>query len=347
MKKILFVFTVAAVALTACTNESTEYVGSGPEAKEIAFSPLTQPTTRAAVEGTTFPTTITNMYVSAYDASNNRPFFDATTFTYASAKAVVSGATTYQVWAGGKYWPFNPVTINFLAYTELNSTSGSSATWGATGDSPLPNAAKVTLVMADNSTAQNDLMYAIGTGAVTESSTSLTFPTKVDMQFKHAQALIAFTVKSSDPVGSAITINSIKLTGAKYGGTFTVTHNNYNSPTVARTATGVWSALSAASSDPVIVPGWTASALSTTETAVGNGLMIVPDETDSGDFTSFTINYTLDEKTYDFTYTPTSTNVAKGSKYIYNIVFTLHEILVAPTVENWGSTTATAVNIGS
>ena len=49
MKKVLFMISVAAVALASCSNESSEYVGSGPEAKEIVLNPLAQPPTRAAV----------------------------------------------------------------------------------------------------------------------------------------------------------------------------------------------------------------------------------------------------------------------------------------------------------
>jgi hypothetical protein len=59
---------------------------------------------------------------------------------------------------------------------------------------------------------------------------------------------------------------------------------------------------------------------------------------------SFTINYTVDEKTYDYTYTPASTALAQSTKYTYNITLTLQEIKIAPEVVDWTPTT-TAVNV--
>ena len=93
MKKNLFLIPVAALAFAACTNETTEYVGD-TSPKEIAFKPIAQPSTRAAVDGTIFPDVA--MQVAAWDVTNSRDFFTATTFT--------ENATT---WKGGKYWPLS------------------------------------------------------------------------------------------------------------------------------------------------------------------------------------------------------------------------------------------------
>ena len=196
--------------------------------------------------------------------------------------------------------------------------------------------------MSDNSGAQRDLMYARGNGAVTQSGNSLSFPDKVDMEFKHAQAWIDFKVKANSTVETAITINSITLTGAKYNGTYTVTHTAYNAKT-GQSVAGAWSALGSAQN--IAVPGWSATALTTSFVTVGDGLMIVPDDAATGDFTSFTINYTFDGKTYEYTYTPASTQVEQAKHYIYEINFTLHEIYINPTVEDWADQSATSVEI--
>ena len=340
MKKYLFLVSVAAVALTACTNESVEYVGDAPQAKEIGFAPLSKPSTRAAVDGTDFPTTL-DMKVAAYQVEatggSAGVYFDATTYKH-GYKGGSDASGTY--WGGetARYWPLTPAYINFLAIANANADNATGVTWGTN------KADQVTIVMSDNSSAQRDLMYARGNGAVTQSGNALTFPDKVDMEFKHAQAWIDFKVKAKTDVEEAITINSITLTGAIYNGTYTVTHTAYNAKTGQGVA-GAWSALGSAQN--IAVPGWTPATLSSSAFAtVGNGLMIVPDDTSTGDFTSFTINYTFDGKTYTYTYTPASTQVEQAKHYIYEITFQLHEIFINPTVADWADQTAPAVPIG-
>ena len=343
MKKNLFLIPVAALAFAACTNETTEYVGdTSPTAKEIAFSPLAQPNTRAAVDGTGFPTTL-DMKVAAYQVEatggSAGVYFDATTFKYQYAGGASNSTANASYWGAetnAKYWPLTPAYINFLAIANANADNSTDVTWGTN------KADQVTIVMADNSSAQRDLMYAIGNGEVTQSGNALTFPTKVDMQFHHAQAWIDFKVKAKTDVETAITVNSITLTGAKYAGTYTVTHTNYNAKS-SQSVAGAWTALGDAKN--VAVPGWSATALTTSLVTVGNGLMIVPDDAATGDFTSFTINYTFNGKTYDYTYTPASTNVDQKKHYIYEITFQLHEIFINPSVEDWADQTATGVTI--
>lgn len=324
MKKNLLLIPVAALAFAACSNEKTEYVGDTPiQPKEIAFSPLVQPSTRAAVDGAAF--TPTTMEVAAWDVTNGRDFFTATTFT--------QDATT---WKGGKYWPLSAAYINFLAYAELNAGS---ATWNLVGAGKA--ASGVTLVMADNKTAQKDLMYAIGNGEVTQTGNALAFPANVPMTFKHAQAWVRFMADAYDATsGGKVTLNSITLNGAKYNGTFTVTHTNYNASS-SQSVAGAWSALGSAAD--VAVPNWSAAAIAYDAggdgVVVGDGLLIVPDDNSStADFTSFTINYTLDGNTYDYTYTPATAaaaNVDQAKKYTFKINFHLHEIEILPSVTDW------------
>ena len=246
MKRSIILITVAALALVGCTKVQDVYIGA-PESHEIAFQAVSTPTTRAAVDGTAFPADVT-MQVAAWDVTNNRDFFTATAFT--------KDATT---WKGGKYWPLSAAYINFLAYANL--TSGS-ATWNLVGENKA--ASGVTLVMADNSSTQNDLMYACGHGEVTFESNTLSFPANVPMQFKHAQAWVKFTVKAGDAASaSAITVNKITLNSVSCQGTYTVTHTNWNS-TSANTVAGVWSAYDtyAGNVDAVAAAGYSALSIS-------------------------------------------------------------------------------------
>lgn len=333
MKKVLIISAIAALALVSCAKVTDQYVGA-PESREIAFQAITTPATRAAVDGTTFPTSAT-MEVAAYDATAGANYFDATTF---------SNVATTTTWSGSKYWPFTPATINFLAYAEL--TAGS-ATWNATNP-----ASAVTLVMGDNKTAQNDLMYACGTGTVTQTVNALSFPTNVPMVFKHAQAWVKFTVKAGDATSaSAITINSITLNSVSCQGTYTVTHSNWNETAATRAAAvpanskdgsvaGVWSEYATYATAVPSIKNGGYSALSTSVQDYSS-LMVVPAQ----GMASFTINYTLGGNTYNYTYTPASTSLAQATKYIYNITLTVHEILIDASVDDWTDGGSTAVNI--
>lgn len=340
MKKALILFSVAALALVSCAKVSDKYVGA-PESREIAFQALSIPQTRAAVDGTTFPTDL-NMMVTAYqvEATGGAAgvYFDATPFKYQYAGGASAPAVNASYWGGdpAKYWPLTPAYINFLAIANANADNATGVTWGT------DKADEVEIVMADNSSNQRDLMYAIGNGAVTQSSNTLTFPAKVDMTFYHAQAWIDFKVKAKTSVETAITVNSITLNGAKYNGTYAVTHTNYDAK-ASQSVAGAWSDLGSAKN--VEVPGWSAAALTTSFVTVGSGLMVVPDDTAADDFASFTISYTYDSKDYTYTYTPAAKSVDQKKHYIYEITFQLHEIFINPSVEDWADQTATEITI--
>lgn len=337
MKKLLF--SVAALAFCACSND--EVVSENKptyEPKAISFAPLTKPNTRAAdtyqyaIDGTTFPTDL-NMYVAAYQVTPSPSnYFEGTQFIYNNS----GGAGSSAKWGGAtpKYWPLSPAYINFLAYANVTGSAAFNAT---------NYASAAVITQNNNSSTQTDLMYAIGHGEVTQDGNNLTFPTQVDMQFKHAQAWVDFYVKANSTTETAITVKSIQLTGAKYSGTYTITHTAYNQNT-GQSVAGAWTNLG--DEALVTVPGWSEHALTISPVQVGKGLLIVPDDNNqTGDFDSFTVYYTLGGKDYYYTYTPTSTNVDQAKHYVYNITFTLHEIFVAATVADWDDVTPTNVSI--
>lgn len=336
MKKALILFSAAALALVSCAKVQDVYT---PESHEIAFQALTTPATRAAVDGTTF--TPTTMVVTAYDVTKTREFFAPTTFT--------KDATT---WKGGKYWPLSSAYINFWAYSELQASATPTLTWDATATT-----ATWALVMTDNSSAQKDLMYAIGNGEVTQGGAApktpntLTFPDNVPMTFKHAQAWVRFMADAYDTAsGGKVTLTSITLNGAKYNGTYTITFTNFNDDE-SQSVAGAWGSLGDAAS--IAVPNWTPAIVAYDSVGdgvyVGDGLLIVPDDNAAtADFTSFTIAYTLDDNAYTYTYTPATAaaaNVDQAKKYTFKINFHLHEIEIAPDVTDWVEGGPTAVPI--
>lgn len=332
MKKTLFVVAVAAIAMTACTNEKNEYVGDNSP-KEIAFKAISTPPTRAALESTTFPDN-QSMQVSAYSTTGTVDYFADVQFN----------GTNASKWSGttAQYWPYTLTTLNFLAYTGL--TAGS-ATWDATHP-----ASAVTLVMGDNKTAQNDLMYACGTGSVTAGTTSaFTFPTDVPMEFKHAQSLVKFTVKAHDATAaSSITVTGITLNTVSCQGTFTVTHTNWDKTKAERDADnskdgsvdGVWSSYDAYAGNVAAIKPYSYTTLSASQQDYAC-LMIVPNQ----GMASFTVNFKLGTTDYSYTYNTSGTTFNKATKYTYNIEFTLHEILITPSVADWGTGSGADITI--
>ena len=337
MKKSIFILATAAIALASCNNDVkiAENKTLGNEPQEIALFPLSTPTKRVApakapvdVNNTgVFPTTST-MVVAAYDVTAGANYFAPATF---------SNVAETNTWAGGKYWPLTAAHLNFLAYAEFADETDGTVTWNATN--PV---SQVAFAMTDNHTNQKDLMYACGTGTVSQTGNTLSFPTsdQVAMQFKHAQALIIFNVQgNATAVSSGLSITNITLNSVSCQGTYTVTHTNWNS-TSANTVAGVWSAYGTGSNIPAVVnAGY--SALTTSSQEYGT-LMVVPNQ----GIVSFTINYTLGGNNYAYTYTPASTTLAQATKYIYNITLNVHEIIVAPTVENWADGGTTSPTVG-
>ena len=321
MKKLLL-FSVAALAFCACSND--EVVSENKptyEPKAISFAPLTKPNTRAAVLDGTFPTG-SAIQVAAYDAQNDVNFFNAAEFAYNTHNT--------NGWWGcstAKYWPLSPATINFLGYANL--TAGS-ATW-----SDPNNAAGVTLAMADNSTTQNDLMYAVGQGKVTQTGNTLVIPDKVDMVFKHAQALLTFKVKAN--VAGTITLKKITLNNAIFTGSLALTSDCKTATAAEPTVTAAtWTPGSPTATFDAFSGDYPVTASSTKKADI----MVVPNPTATS-FDSFTLTYRIAgvDKDLTYTFTPADRNLAMATKYVYDITFTVHEIFINASVTPWIDTT--------
>ena len=338
MKKILFLASLAAVAMTSCTSESNEYVGDNTP-KEIAFMPVNQMATRAAIEDGVFPTG-ESMQVAAYQVEPTASagnYFSGTTFAYNSAATTAQSGTP--IWSGNptkRYWPLSACYINFLAYANVTGT--------ATFDGTTP-ASAATITMTDNSSAQKDLVYAIGNGAVTQSVNVLSFPANVGMAFQHAQSLIAFRVKAyGDAEASAITVKKIILNNAYYAGTFVITHTNYNAK-ASQSVDGLWTSVSGQKAT-LDVPGSASISINKSTFTDAGSVLVVPNSTQTTpptvdpSFDSFTVEYTFDSKDYSYTYvpdTPSGRVLTKATKYVYDITFKLHEIMINPSVASWGN----------
>lgn len=366
MKKYLFLVSVAALTMTSCSDQSTEFVGDkvAQQAREIAFAPLAKPTTRAnaftPVSTSSFPDNYT-MEVSANVTASSS---DADLVYFSDVSFAKGDGPT---WKGGQYWPLSASTLNFLAVTNWVTTPASvvstAFTTGAnTAVVSLGNNAPANLTSPAATGAQHDLMYAVGRGIVSQSTNAISYTgnaagdaAPVDMVFKHALAWVNFTAVSNV---SGFTLNSITLNDAYYGGTYTLnnsTNSNYyydgttgHDSRTASPITGTWSTPN--NQNDVAVPGWSSAAIAaspSTPTNIGNGLVIVPTyglATPTPSFTGFTISYTFNGQNFTYTYTQDVT-VEQAKKYTYAITFNLTEIEINPSVTTWDEQSATAVAV--
>ena len=332
MKKVLFMISVAAVALASCSNEKNEYVGGNDNSpKEIAFKPITQPATRGAsaaniynaVPSTDYPKNYT-MDVVAYMVPESGTsdvtagdYFGSTNFLYQNAGGSTNTTANPSYWGGAtaQYWPMGRATLNFLAVSQWSPTNVVSTVFGETS---ADYASKATVTLSNNKPTsytpsgsaatyvQHDLMYAIGSASVTKngSTQALEYPSYVNMVFKHALAWIYFTVQPYSAAEEAITVNSITLTNAYYSGEFVANQTNYDALTGQTWGTCKWNSVGSKEAS-ITSPNWTAAVLDWNEsgsspvvTPVGDGIIVVPTVDLTGSdakesFDNFTINYTV------------------------------------------------------
>lgn len=344
MRKCLLLISVAALAFTSCSDQSTEFVGDkvAQQAREISLAPIAKPVTRAAVQGTTFPTTNT-MEVRAYQtAPTTGDYFDQTTFVYQYLNGAVDATNNPNYWGGNppRYWPLGAASLNFFAVsgasvdaadiTIASALASAAVSYKTTGN---------TSANTYSQTTQSDIMYAFGRQSVGVSGNTLTFP-DVDMVFQHALALIKFQVKAGNAASEAITITSIVINGAKYTGSLALTNTGATTAGSGVVTTTVAWTPDAAVNDVTVNNSNIGTLVNGTYKPADGGAegtwacaMIIPG-TGNG-ISNFVINYTLNGKAYSYTYDPSLANTVAGTVYTYQITMTLNEIQIDPLVTEW------------
>ncbi|MBR1415066.1 MAG: fimbrillin family protein [Prevotella sp.] len=340
MKKNLFILAVGGgfLALASCSNDETVAENNTVnQPREIAFSPLAQKATRAAsattaaVADATYPDELT-MQVAAYSFPKTSAwaaggYFDKTPFN----------GTNSTSWKGtpARYWPLSDAYVSFLAVAGVDAEDVSFTA------STFASGATVTYDVA-SFTAQTDLMYSGKQEEVTKSGNMLTYPDDVDMEFKHALAWLQFKIRvpNAATYGDAIDVTSIVVNGAYQTGTFTITNTGYDTAGDP-TPTGTWGSFGSATATTVPSSAYSSTLPNDNSYADCGSVLLVPQASPTTSFTSFTINYTINDKAYSFEYTPASTVLAQATKYIYQITFKLTEIEIDPVVVTWsdGGTT--------
>jgi hypothetical protein len=349
MKKYLLLASVAALAFTSCSDQSIEFVGDevAQKAREITFTSLAMPSTRAVNEsatGTVLPDQ--PIWVSAYSTATTAAYFTDVEFdkNYAGGTASASD----NIWGAtgtAQYWPLSPTRLNFLGITGVASHSDIASFTHA--------GATITWNHQTTTAAYNDVMYGVGTGTVTQpSGNALVYSgTTVAMPFKHALAFVEFKVAVGNAsYADAIRVNSIEVKNMVKKATFALSSSTTETDTSSQTSSGVWSKTADAGDvADVTVPGSDVyNSTAPTATLTRDGILLVPCKSGDGGFDSFTkfiIHFTMNNNAYTYEYTPATTKLEQGHKYTYNITLTLTEIRINATVEAGWDNTDTPINV--
>lgn len=223
-----------------------------------------------------------------------------------------------------RYWPFEG-TLDFIAMTKENSASGSSLA-GTVSHTGSNVATSVTYAMPDNSTIQDDVMFAYA------GSRDCSTREDVPMTFKHSQAQVAVTMASDINSGNyGITVRRVTLRKARYSGTVTATASGTSSCTFS------WSGV-ASGTQANVVMGSLNQRLTTSQATYGKSVLLPPQSpTGAADGIDIFVEYTLhngkkadgttdDNIDLSYSYSVPATSWQEGMRYIYAFTFSLNEI---------------------
>ena len=352
MKKIFFSI-VALAALAACTKSEVAY----EQPAEIGFKAVAGNMTKAAVDGTTFPTEL-NMYIYANTTGNTAAaadYFAKAEFTYLDGYDSINteSSDTKAVWGGGSssssrnpyYWP-NVNKLHFAGFSKSGNVASATVAYDC--------AANTLSITGYTPTGDdNDLMwfpsteYARATGFGKNT-------TYVPVDMYHACSWITFLVMGDTVTGAnntTYTLTSLNIANIDNTANVVCTGSNnitsastvwdanedgktadhavtfgggYNGK-LTQTATNVETNNATTTSGNVVVIPQKPGSLELTYTYTSNASQTITEvfsiENDNAPSLKLNENNTL--------------NWEPGTHYIYTITIKANEILVAPTPVDW------------
>ena len=194
-KRLLTYIILAAAAVTAsCTKNTVDL----PYGGAISFAPVAEKSTKAIIEGTTYPTT-ESFAVSAYHGGSDAYFEDL----------VASYNSSITLWetSTAEYWPLAG-SLTFNAYSPSSASGVTITSAGVTAtDYTIQTPAQMT----------TDLCYGSYTVADCASH-----PESVPLQFSHALAQVVFRVKAASYYeNTSLSMTSLSKDGICSVGDFT------------------------------------------------------------------------------------------------------------------------------
>lgn len=317
MKKFYVFAAVAIAALASCTKSEVVY-NQGQQ--EIGFRQFTGSMTKATnlstLEGG--PTTM-GVFAHIYNSTPYQTYFSNAKFV----KKVDNN------WGGetSRYWPLQD-SLDFTLYAPY-----------VDGTTYKNDTKKLTVAVANNTTAQQDFMYGTQRYIRKKKPASGGVP----VVLKHALSKVS--VKIGSNVGSLFTVTKVEIVNSIQNGSFVVTYND-------------------ASTDIAVTPGATKGTVETYSNTAGTVLTTSEEGISFGSKLVFPLapiaenNVATNEARLRITYNMGDATGLKaevklsdawesGKHYIYNVTLTATEILLTPTVEEWPDASTSDIEINS
>ena len=341
MKKLIFA-ALAVAAMAACTKSNVDF----DQQNEIAFQPVTQKATKAAVVGTNYPTAeaynfnVWALWGAAGAADFSTVYINDQTFKH-KENVVWGGVTPY-------YWPTTG-SLYFAGYSPA-SIQKPMVVDGETVNSISYNKDSKTLTAtayqqsSDISNTVDFMWFHLTDRSYDRTSAS------VPVKFHHALSWLSFRFNlQASTTPESWTVKSVKLTGIETKGNFTATKG----ATADEQGTAEWSAWSVTEEVPVY---WNNEGYNVTYVTneydpladdpsvlenTKNGVLVLPQSCAPADakvvieFQQVAPSGAIVPQTKTLNLGDENAKWLPGKHYIYTITFGAEEILIAPTVVDW------------
>lgn len=339
MKKIMFA-ALAIAAMASCTKSNVNF----EQQNEIAFQPVSQKATKAAVVGTYYPIDDAyNFNVWAWWADMPAQTTDENieSFNTVYINNQTFEARDYVNWGGldkPYYWPTTG-SLFFAGYSPASAPGGFGYSHGemkfvVTGYKQSEDISKTT-----------DLMWFHLTDVSYDRNT-----TSVPVQFHHALSWLSFRFNLEQPyTPKDWTVKSVKLTGIETKGNFSAVKTTSHTTQ----GTAAWSDWSETKEVQVYNSdaGYNVTYVTNNYNPLiedpsilentMNGVLVIPQSCSPGDanvvieFQQVAPSGAIVPQTKTLNLGGAADAWLPGKHYIYNITFGAEEILIAPTVVDW------------
>jgi hypothetical protein len=328
MKKLVFAV-LAIGAMAACTKSNVQLEQPG----EITLQPVAQKATKAAVDGTYYPTDEAyNFKVWAWWGNHNAGTdLSSTSDTTRYIEEGEFIARNNVSW-GGKtpyYWPTKGSLV-FAGYSPASAADQANFSYNI-ADKRFK---VLNYIQSDDISVTKDLMWF----DVTDKSYDNNGTTGVPVTFKHALSWLTFKfVLNSAITNHTWKITNVELKDVNTKGSFVAT----KSADVANAGTWTLSGEILDKKDMIVYnsASHTVSTTATTLENTKNGVVVIPQPC-----VKLFVEYTLTASTGKVISQDVTLDLATGiddgkwlpgKHYIYTIIFGANEILIAPTVADW------------